>query len=146
MRRRNDIKSGIYIRTDQLQPDMNNQTPNLIYPTMAEVKLQAAKAGLPEVEAEKFFYFYESKGWKVGKTAMKSWLSALAGWKLRWIESHNEAQTMVMEKEYERVMARLKAIPEIYDGHREWSKAHRDEFQRLKVRRDELRRKLGIML
>ena len=31
-------------------------------------------------EAQKFFNFYESKGWMVGKTKMKKWQSAASGW------------------------------------------------------------------
>lgn len=53
------------------------------HPTLEEVKLAAAKTGLPESEAEKFFNYYASKGWLVGKSPMKSWTHALAGWKLR---------------------------------------------------------------
>lgn len=52
-------------------------------PTMEEVKLGAAKLALSDVEAEKFWHHYESKGWVVGKAKMKSWPSALAGWKTR---------------------------------------------------------------
>lgn len=37
-------------------------------------------AGLSHQEASKFFNFYESKGWKVGKSPMKSWKAAVAGW------------------------------------------------------------------
>ncbi len=37
--------------------------------------------GLSISEAEKFWHYYESKGWKVGKTPMKSWKSAVANWK-----------------------------------------------------------------
>jgi hypothetical protein len=58
-------------------------------PTLEEVLLQASKAGLPSIEAEKFFCFYESKDWMVGKSKMKKWLMALSGWKLRWQESKN---------------------------------------------------------
>lgn len=47
------------------------------------VRLQGAKAGLSPIECEKFFNFYESKGWLVGKTRMKSLPHAIAGWKLR---------------------------------------------------------------
>jgi hypothetical protein len=32
------------------------------------------------VNAEAFFYHYESKGWKIGKESMKSWTAALAQW------------------------------------------------------------------
>lgn len=55
-------------------------------PTVEEVKLAAAKTALPESEALKFFDYYESNGWKVGKNPMRSWVSALANWKRNWID------------------------------------------------------------
>ena len=58
----------------------------MITPSLAEVKLAAAKAGLPEREAEKFWNYYESIGWRVGKCRMVSFANAIAGWKLRWEE------------------------------------------------------------
>lgn len=57
------------------------------HPSIEEIKLQCAKIGLPTNEGEKFFAFYASKGWKVGKVAMKSWAMALSGWNLRWREN-----------------------------------------------------------
>lgn len=57
------------------------------HPSIEEIKLQCAKIGLPPHEGEKFFAFYASKGWKVGKIAMKSWVMALSGWNLRWKEN-----------------------------------------------------------
>lgn len=56
----------------------------LVTPSLDEVKLAAAKIGLPDREAQKFFHYYESNGWKVGRTKMVSFQNALAGWKLRW--------------------------------------------------------------
>lgn len=52
-------------------------------PTLEEVKLQAAKIGVTENEAERFFNYYTSNGWMVGRTKMKQWRSALANWKIR---------------------------------------------------------------
>jgi len=60
-------------------------------PTPQELELQAAKIGLPQREAQKFFNYYESKGWMVGKSPMKIWRSALANWKLKWEESRGSA-------------------------------------------------------
>lgn len=57
-------------------------------PTHDEVMEQAGIIGLPESEARKFIPFYESKGWMVGKTKMKSWVMALSGWKARWDEKN----------------------------------------------------------
>lgn len=64
--------------------------PKFIAPSLAEVRLAAAKTGLSQNEADKFHCFYESKGWKVGKEPMKKWPSALAGWKLRSQENHGK--------------------------------------------------------
>jgi len=52
-------------------------------PELEEVKLMFSKSGGPPEEAEKFFNFYSSKGWMVGKTRMKSVPHAVAGWILR---------------------------------------------------------------
>ncbi len=53
-------------------------------PTLEDVKMEAAKIGLPESEAEGFFDHFESNGWKVGgKAPMKSWQAALKNWKRR---------------------------------------------------------------
>lgn len=49
-------------------------------PTLDEVKLVFSKAGGNVEEAEKFFNFYSSKGWMVGKTKMRSMPHAVAGW------------------------------------------------------------------
>jgi len=48
-------------------------------PTIDEVKLEMGN----ELEAQKFVAFYGSKDWMVGKSKMKDWRKAVAGWKLR---------------------------------------------------------------
>lgn len=53
-------------------------------PTLEAVKLQSAKIGLPESEAEKFWNYYQSNGWKVGRNPMKSWQHALTNWFKNW--------------------------------------------------------------
>lgn len=55
-------------------------------PTVAEIKLLAIKRGMPAEEGEKFFNYYESNGWRVGRNPMRSWEAALANWKRHWIE------------------------------------------------------------
>jgi len=77
--------------TDQKQePEKESVTVRkFIAPNLDMVKLQGAKTGLSELESEKFFNYYASKGWKVGKSPMKDWVKALAGWKLRAEEYSN---------------------------------------------------------
>lgn len=35
------------------------------------------------IDAEDFFYFYETRGWMVGKSTMKDWHAAIRTWELR---------------------------------------------------------------
>ena len=55
-------------------------------PSLEKIKLRGAAIELPEAECEKFFHYYESNGWRVGKNAMKVWTSALANWKQHWLD------------------------------------------------------------
>ena len=52
-------------------------------PTMEEIAshLNAMNVINAEQEAEKFWNFYESKGWMIGKNKMKSWRAAINTWK-----------------------------------------------------------------
>lgn len=50
-----------------------------IPPTLEEVKAYIAEKRYT-VNAEKFFAFYSSNGWRVGKNPMKSWKQAVVSW------------------------------------------------------------------
>ena len=53
-------------------------------PTQQEVINQFELKGITDkLEAEKFFHYYTSNGWYVGKGKMKSWKAAVSGWVLR---------------------------------------------------------------
>lgn len=49
-------------------------------PTLAECSDFFKHKGEAPEEGEKFFYFYESKNWFVGRNKMKNWSSAASGW------------------------------------------------------------------
>lgn len=51
-------------------------------PSVDEVRAFCSEKGY-EVDAEQFVAFYESKGWKVGSSAMKSWEAACVTWHKR---------------------------------------------------------------
>ena len=55
--------------------------PRFQKPSVESIKLQSAKIGLTDIEADKFFNYYESNGWRVGKNPMRSWVHALTNWK-----------------------------------------------------------------
>lgn len=48
-------------------------------PTLEEVRAYCAERR-NKVDPAKFFHFYESKGWMVGKNPMKNWKSAVVTW------------------------------------------------------------------
>ena len=50
-----------------------------IPPTLQECELYFQAQGYPQ-EASKFFNYYDSNGWRVGKNKMQKWKSAAAGW------------------------------------------------------------------
>lgn len=121
-------------------------------PTTEELKLQAAKIGLPDIEAQKFFLFYASKGWMIGKTKMKQWRSALAGWKLRWEERRGVAavspttQAILHQKELDEVTGRMRSIRGSYSEHQSWSEDDKARWYKLKARKDELKKLLGMQV
>lgn len=55
-------------------------------PSIDELKLLMAKSGMPESEAEAFFNYYESNGWKVGRNRMVSVPHAVGNWKKNYDE------------------------------------------------------------
>jgi len=124
-----------------------------IRPSPEELQLQATKIGLPEREAEKFFNYFESKGWKVGKSPMQRWRSALANWKLNWEERRRgnghsavsaSVQNIVWQKELEEIKGRMRNIRDSYSEHQSWAVADIIRWRELKRRKDELKKLLGI--
>ena len=57
-------------------------------PTLDEVRAKIIEKGY-SVDAEAFWNYYESNGWKVGKNPMKKWESALVTWQKKENEYKN---------------------------------------------------------
>lgn len=63
-------------------------TPTFIKPTIEEVQKYCDERK-NNVNAEKFWNFYESKGWFVGKSKMKNWKAAVITWEQEDKEKSN---------------------------------------------------------
>ena len=48
--------------------------------TISEVTQYFKEKGSNKKEGERFFYYYESQGWRVGKNPMKNWKMSASGW------------------------------------------------------------------
>lgn len=130
------------------QQDAVRGTPSgrMKRPTIEEVKAHGEKIGLAEIECEKFFDYYESNNWRVSKGPMKLWTAAMANWKRTSDSPSNGARVVIMGREYERVLADMKSIQGSYESHRDMLPDDRSRFTKLKQRREELRRILGIVV
>jgi hypothetical protein len=51
-----------------------------IKPTIQEIEIYMQEKGMENL-AERFYYFYEAKGWVVGKNKIKDWKSCVMTWK-----------------------------------------------------------------
>jgi type II secretory pathway pseudopilin PulG len=80
-----DAKQVLSTANQVLQNDTAEQEPKrkvFRKPTIDEIKAYIAEKGY-HFDAEQFFAFYESKGWKVGNQPMKDWKMACVTWEGR---------------------------------------------------------------
>jgi hypothetical protein len=62
---------------DKPKQDKNNKFKK---PTIKEIQDYLNEKNINSFIGDDFFYYYESKGWLIGKTPMKSWKAAIQTW------------------------------------------------------------------
>lgn len=62
-------------------------------PSIEEIKNYISEKSLRNVDAETFFYYYETNGWKTGRNPMKSWQSALNFWNRNALKGQKEEES-----------------------------------------------------
>ena len=77
----NNIDDNIDINTLSIKKNTKFQKPSI-----EEIRLYCQERN-NSVDPEKFFNFYESKGWLVGKSPMKDWKAAVRTWEQRQLET-----------------------------------------------------------
>lgn len=101
-----DIKKG----ANAPIPTPENKTDRFHPPDMAEVKAYFAEKGGTNAQAERFFTYYESNGWRVGKNPMKKWKAAASGWISRdrdQASGYNRKPTETVDDQLTRVLAKM---------------------------------------
>lgn len=68
-------------------------------PSIQEIESYVREEGI-RFDSKKFFYYYESNGWKVGKNAMKSWKMAIKSWHSKDNKGENEDVKVINLKDY----------------------------------------------
>jgi uncharacterized protein YdaU (DUF1376 family) len=129
-------------------------------PTLKEVLDNAQFVGMTPTDAEQFWHHFEASGWidKNGNL-VQNWRSKQATWKTiarsapAEAEHHGRASgasAITLGKEYERVIARIKQLKDgcATDamGSKFWAKKDKAEYEKLVLRREELRKLLGVTL
>ena len=66
---------------------------NFVKPTVEEIEA-FCKEKKYTVNAQQFFNYYESNGWKVGRNSMKSWQAAVQNWNTRDKANNKAAGTI----------------------------------------------------
>lgn len=70
---------------EDISKDISKKNFRFSPPTLEEVKAYIQEKGY-SVDADRWFNFYESKGWMIGKNKMKNWHAAITTWE----KSENE--------------------------------------------------------
>ena len=76
----------------EIQPEKPKRK-NFVKPTVEEIEA-FCKEKKYTVNAQQFFNYYESNGWKIGRNAMKSWQAAVQNWNIRDKTNNKAAGTM----------------------------------------------------
>lgn len=80
-------------------------------PLLEDVKELFIEQGSTSYQAERFFNYYESNGWKVGRDPMKNWKAAARNWILR-----DRNETVRNSRKSEEETASMKALKEFLQG------------------------------
>jgi len=77
-----DTNNVDYSIDDKYKIDNTNEGEGILSQpnNITEVKDYFIEKLSTRKEGERFYYFYESKGWKVGNAKMKNWKMAASGW------------------------------------------------------------------
>jgi hypothetical protein len=84
------IGSGIDI-------DIKKQRVVFEKPTLFELKTYMTEIGMADV-SEKWFDYYESNGWLVGKNKMKNWRAAVRTWKSNNLSNNTTTPQIIHRK------------------------------------------------
>lgn len=76
----------------EIQPEKPKRK-NFVKPTVEEIAAYCKDKNY-NINAQQFFNYYESNGWKIGRNAMKSWQAAVQNWNTRDKANNKAAGTM----------------------------------------------------
>jgi len=83
---------------------------NKPFASLPAVQLYGSSIGLPDSEIAKFYDYYESNGWCVGRVKMRSYEAALRNWKRNYDARNGHAVAVLRMPAWKQVENYEKAI------------------------------------
>lgn len=85
------VEKQAVVNIEKPKPKATRKRTKFLKPTQQEVfNYMKEKEFIPaQVEAERFWNWFESNGWKVGKNPMKVWKGAVNTWIINWYDRNN---------------------------------------------------------
>ena len=74
-----EIEKELEIELDTKANKSPTKAKRFVKPTLSEIKQYCIERG-NKVDAQHFYDYYESNGWRVGKNSMKNWQAAVRTW------------------------------------------------------------------
>ena len=93
-----DISPSSLYKYKQCSPTDEKPPKRKVFkvPTLEEVRAYISEKGY-SIDAEEFFSFYESQGWRVGRNPMKDWHRAVSYWQCR---QNQRGKTRTQKRDY----------------------------------------------
>lgn len=83
-----EIEKEIELELDTKANKSPTKAKRFVKPTLSEIKQYCIERN-NNVDAQHFFDYYESNGWRVGKNSMKNWQAAVRTWERSEYRKHN---------------------------------------------------------
>lgn len=98
-----DVKPNVNVNANLNANHNDNENVNVVgAPSLDEVREWMYHSGCRnQDEADKFFYYYESKGWMVGQVQMANWKAAVLSWIKRAKEKGDDVNGFKFDFEVE---------------------------------------------
>lgn len=93
-----DKTSHINIKETLTEPETNNKK-RFQKPTVEQIKEYATERGYPDFDAEYFWDYWESRGWRRGGDTIKDWKAAFRNWVKR-NKNQNQPSEDIYDNEY----------------------------------------------
>ncbi len=76
----NENENEDIVKDEVLDQPIEEKTKRFVKPTIEEIAVYMEEKGMNNI-AERFYNFYEAKGWMMGKNSIKNWKACVSTWK-----------------------------------------------------------------